>query len=89
MSDGGARPEPSALATILRYSSLGLEMGTAVGIGLLLGWWLDGHFDSSPWGLLSGLMLGFASAVMMIWRSVSALQRAEQDAADGPQDDAR
>lgn len=89
MGDDRARPEPSALATILRYSGLGLEMGTAVGLGVLLGWWLDGRLGSSPWGLLAGVALGFASAVWMIWRSVAALQRAEHDAAPGPQDDAR
>lgn len=72
------RPTPSRMATIVRYAGLGLEMGCAVGIGVLAGWWIDGKADSSPWGLLGGVFVGFAAAVWMIWRSLQALQRDEE-----------
>lgn len=69
---------PSRLATVVRYAGLGLEMGCAVGIGVLAGWWIDGKAGSSPWGLLGGVFIGFAAAVWMIWRSLQALQRDEE-----------
>lgn len=75
MSDDPERAGPSRLATIVRYSGLGLEMGCAVGIGVFAGWWIDERADSSPIGLLAGVFLGFAAAVWMIWRSLRSMQR--------------
>jgi ATP synthase protein I len=73
--NGGGRGS-SRLMTIVRYSGLGLEMGVAVGIGVFAGWWLDERFGSTPWGMLGGVLLGFAAAVWMIYRSLQAMQRA-------------
>lgn len=80
-NDGGGADQPRFLTTVIRYSGLGLEMGTAVGIGAWLGWWLDGRYHTSPWGILGGVLLGGASAGWMVWRSLSALNRGrgEQD----------
>ena len=41
--------KPSPLYDLLKLSSLGLEMGAAVVIGLLVGSWLDSRFDTNPW----------------------------------------
>jgi len=32
-----------------KYGAVGIEMAIAVGIGLYLGRYLDGKFDTSPW----------------------------------------
>lgn len=77
MSDDPDKAGPSRLAIIVRYSGLGLEMGVAVGIGVFAGWWIDERAGSSPWGLLGGVLLGFAAAMWMIWRSLQAMQRGD------------
>jgi F0F1-type ATP synthase assembly protein I len=37
---------------------IGTASAAAVGAGVLLGWWLDGFFDTSPILLLIGIALG-------------------------------
>jgi len=33
-----------------------------------LGYWADQRFDTAPWLLLAGVVLGFASFVLRLWR---------------------
>ena len=63
-----------------RYSSVGIEMGLAVGVGYFLGDWLDERFDIAPWGLTLGLFAGFGAAVKAIVRiAIRAQKEMESD----------
>ncbi len=76
-----------AYIDLLKYSSLGLEMGAAVVIGLLLGTWLDRRYHTTPWLTLLGLGFGFAAAARSITRAVRReleRQRAEEKEEGGP-----
>ncbi len=55
---------------LLKLSSLGLEMGAAVVIGLLMGVWLDRQFSTEPWLTLLFLGFGFAAAVKAVVRAL-------------------
>lgn len=55
---------------LLKLSSLGLEMGVAVIISLLVGSWLDRHFDTNPWLTLLFLGFGLAAAVKAVMRAL-------------------
>jgi len=56
-------------------------MGTAVGIGTLLGIWLDGHFGTKPWCTLAGALFGIAAAFKELFvLTLKAMN--EQDEAD-------
>ena len=61
----------------LSLSSVGLEFGIAVVIGLLFGRWLDDKAGTDPWLMFLFLGFGFAAGLRGILR---ALKRA--DAAD-------
>ena len=63
-----AKPKP--LIELLKLSSLGLEMGIAVIIGLLVGTWLDKKFGTSPWLTMLFLCFGFAAAGKAVVRSL-------------------
>jgi F0F1-type ATP synthase assembly protein I len=52
----------------LSMSSIGLEMGAAVAIGLLVGNWLDGRLDSYPYMTLLWLFAGIGAAFKVLWR---------------------
>ena len=45
------------------YIDASWQLAGAVGLGTLLGWWLDGKLGTSPWclvgGALSGIGIGF------------------------------
>jgi F0F1-type ATP synthase assembly protein I len=60
-------------------SSVGLEMGIAVLIGLLLGRWLDGHFGTTPWLLIVGTCLGMAAGMMGVFRAMREADRAVEE----------
>ena len=49
------------LRTIAMLSTLGLTMVFATLIGLAIGIWLDGKFNTSPWFTLIFLVIGIAA----------------------------
>lgn len=52
------------------YSSLGLSVALSIFIGLAIGVWLDGKFDTSPWLTLIFLGAGIAAAYRNIGLAV-------------------
>jgi F0F1-type ATP synthase assembly protein I len=68
---------------LLKLSSLGLEMGAAVVIGLLLGTYLDRHFGTEPWLTFIFLGFGFAAAgravVRVIRKEIPAENKEDED----------
>jgi ATP synthase protein I len=73
---------------LLKLSSLGLEMGIAVVLGLLAGMFLDGKFGTSPWMTIFFTGCGFAAAgkaIFRAWRNSMALDD-DGEAAEGDED---
>jgi ATP synthase protein I len=66
----------------LSASSVGLELGLSVAIGLLVGWWLDQHLHTQPWlmllWLVFGVIAGFRSVVRAVKRADRAARLEEQ-----------
>lgn len=48
-----------------------------IAAGVLLGWLFDRWRGTAPWGLLAGLTLGFATALMRIIRATLAEEKRE------------
>lgn len=46
-----------------RYSSLGIELAAAILGFALLGYWIDRHFKTHPWGLLICVLLGIVGGL--------------------------
>ena len=49
-----------------KYLSLGMEMAIGVGLGYLVGWWLDKRYGWSPWGVTVGSLLGMAGGMYLL-----------------------
>ena len=53
------------------YLGLGTELAGSIIGCMLLGWWLDGELDTSPWLLLVGTLLGlgwgFYALLKAVW----------------------
>jgi len=60
----------------LSASSVGLELGLSVAIGLLIGWWLDQHLGTQPWLMLLWLVFGLAAGFRGVVRAVKRADRA-------------
>jgi ATP synthase protein I len=73
---------------LLKYSSLGLEMGAAVVIGLLCGVFLDRKLGTEPWLTFVFLGFGFAAAAKAVIRAIrSGIFEDEPDSEGEPDDD--
>lgn len=68
-----APPHQSPASLALRF---GGEFGAAIIVGALLGYGIDQFAPTSPWGLLIGLMLGFAAGIANIVRVARAYSQA-------------
>jgi ATP synthase protein I len=80
-------PPRNATGLALRF---GGEFGAAVIVGALLGYGVDHFLHTSPWGILIGLMLGFAAGLVNIVRVAQAYNRAnpvDPNAPSIPDDD--
>jgi ATP synthase protein I len=68
----------------LSASSVGLELGLSVAIGLLIGWWMDQHLGTTPWLMLAWLVFGSIAGFRGVVRAVKRADRAaEQEEARG------
>jgi ATP synthase protein I len=57
-------------------ASLGIEMGVGIGLGATVGYWVDSRFHTSPWGILIGCTLGFATGIYLL---IKAAMKANKD----------
>ena len=65
--------------TTLSATSIGLEFGVCVIIGVLFGMWLDSKLGTSPWLMVLFIILGFAAGVRSVMRGVKRAERDEQE----------
>lgn len=71
--------ERGKLRRYLRLSTLGIELGLLVMIGLVGGQWLDKTFGTAPWLLLAGMLFGLAAGFRTIYRALKSLQAPPPD----------
>jgi len=55
-------------ATGMRFAGLGMELAASVAVLTLLGWWVDRHFGSAPWGVLTGALIGIVGGMYNLVR---------------------
>jgi F0F1-type ATP synthase assembly protein I len=64
----------------VRYSGLGIELAGAVAGLTLVGYWIDGKFGTSPWGLLGGMAMGLIGGTYnLVKASLAAAREAGTD----------
>jgi ATP synthase protein I len=71
------------------FSGVGFELVGAVVGFTLIGYWIDRHYTTQPWGLVGGIVLGLVGGLYnLVKRSLEALREAkaddEQPGADEP-----
>ena len=64
----------------VRYSSVGLELAGATAVLALVGYWVDGHYGTQPWGILAGVIIGLVGGLYnLITESLAAVREAEAE----------
>ncbi len=72
--------DPAARSTkrmfqTLSMSSVGLELGISVIVGMVFGSWLDGKAGTGPWLMILFLVFGFAAGMRGIVRAMNKADR--------------
>ena len=63
------------LVELLQYSSHGLEMGLCVVIGIVIGYFLDKYFHTSPYLTIIFMLFGVAAAVKTAIRLIKQVEK--------------
>ena len=64
----------------IRYSGVGLELAGATAALALVGYWVDGKFGTSPWGILIGVFIGIVGGLYnMVKESLAAVREAQKE----------
>jgi len=57
-----------------------LELAGATAGLALVGYWIDGKFGTSPWGILGGVIIGIVGGLYnMVKESLAAVREAKSD----------
>ena len=65
------------IKTLGYLSTVGMAMAISIGIGALLGVWLDKQFGTRPWLFFIFLALGIAAAFRNLYVMYQRLQKTE------------
>ena len=64
----------SGLKRTASLSSVGLELGLAVGLGYLIGDFVDGKLDTAPWGMIFFIVIGSAACFLSLYRALKRIE---------------
>jgi F0F1-type ATP synthase assembly protein I len=69
-----------AYKSYVKTSAVGLEFGLSIAVAALIGYFADKYWDSSPWGLIIGVVIGSIAAGKRLWVfSKSYLEKNKSD----------
>ena len=72
LGDGGGQQSRSGYGLAVKVSS---EFIAGIAVGAILGFGFDRFFETSPWGLIVFLMLGFGAGVLNVLRSLGMVAK--------------
>ena len=77
--------DEKGLGAARSYLHLGLQLGTTIVLFTLLGYWLDGKYDTLPWWTVGGAAFGMTAG---LYNFIRATIRQEQSGHDDGEHDA-
>ncbi len=60
------------------YMNLGVMLVACVGMGVALGYWLDGLWNTEPWLLIAGSLFGIATGFYHFFKTILFLEQEEK-----------
>lgn len=53
----------------------GFELAVGMGLGAIIGTYVDHHHATAPWGLIGGVGLGFAAGIYLLVKDVIGMKK--------------
>jgi F0F1-type ATP synthase assembly protein I len=60
--------DPTQLNKYAELMGLGIEIAVSMALPLLIGIYIDHRFESTPWGVLGGALLGMVSMSLKLYK---------------------
>lgn len=77
------RPKRRRRRAEMGLTGMGFDLAAAVGVGTLIGWWIDRSYGTDPWGLvicaLVGIVGGLYNFAKAGRRAALRAQREQED----------
>ncbi len=64
---------------ISRYSTVGLELGFSIAIGVIAGYYCDQWLNTTPWMTIFLLLCGVAAGFKRIYQALKSLEREQEE----------
>jgi ATP synthase protein I len=61
-------PKKTFLGKVITYSSIGIQIGLTVGLGIIAGVYLDQWLETGPWLTILGLVVGVVSGFTRLFQ---------------------
>lgn len=62
-----------SLSVVVEYSALGIQLLATIALFSLLGWWLDSLWNTKPYLLMVGALLGSVAGIYAFIRAVQRI----------------
>lgn len=63
----------------IKTSAAGLEVGLSIVVGVLGGYYFDRYFETAPYGLIIGLVIGVAAAAKRLYKVTKKYLKENKD----------
>mgnify|MGYP006281355127 CR=1 FL=1 len=69
------RPDRETISRAISISNVAYQFIAAFGVCTTVGIWIDAESQTSPWGTLGGLAIGFSLAIYFAWKEIDRQTR--------------